>query len=143
MFNDPMHFVIFGFVIIIAIGIGIAVTILLRAVNDSIKLKRQKTYIENISKESVEDIRLMLDSFIDECIDDYLVQHPELIYEHRISQQEEIDLRKAVAEMVQLRMSDAMFYKLALYYNRIAMGTIIGEKIYIKITNLTVQNHSK
>lgn len=110
--------------------------------NKEIEMTRYKVHVENINADSTEVIQTILDNFINECIDDYLVMHPEMADKHFITEEEEIKFRQSIGNMAAMRMSDALYNKLSTYYNAYTISSIIAEKIYIRITHFVVSNNA-
>lgn len=130
-----------------ALGLSIGTIILffiykMNKIDKEINIQKYKVHIENIDADSSKDIQAILDNFVQECLDDYLATHPEMSDHHYITDEEEIVLRSEIANMVSLRMSDAMYNKLSIYYNPYTIASIIAEKIYIKITIFVVNNNT-
>lgn len=111
-------------------------------IKKDIELKKYQIHVANINTESSKDIQAILDNFIQECIDDYLATHPEMAKKHYITDDEETKLRSDIGQLISLRLSDAMYNKLSIYYNPYTMSSIIAEKIYIKITTFVVRNNT-
>lgn len=124
--------------LIIGLFMVAVVVFLIAIINDNRKenknWEKYKLNIETLNSACIEDIQKMLDSLIDECIADYLASNPEYINSEHITDAAELNMRKQVANLVSSRLSEALYDKLSLYYNRLTIPSIIADKIYLKIT---------
>lgn len=146
MLSDYVILAATGAIILTALIITTAIIIYKsKKVNKQIELARYRLYCEQLSSKSIEDIQLMLDNLIQECIDDYMVTHVtvDTAQYHYITDEEEIEIRKNVGSLLANRISDVMYYKLGLYYNKYTLSAIISEKIYIRITAYVVENNTR
>lgn len=115
---------------------------LFKKTNAAIDLEKYKINIQQVTSANVSDIQKLLEDFITDCFDTYLVTHPEMSTPHYISEQEEVELRKALGDMCGLRISEPLYKKLSLYYNVYTLTSIIAEKIYIRVTAYVVNNNT-
>ena len=131
--------VIFALIIILSIII-IVYNVNMIKKNDE-DFKKSKLYVESLSNNTIEDIQKMLESFIDECFQDYLAKNPEYATYDDISSDEELKIRNDVGNIVSLRLSEALLRKLSLYYNDKVIASIIADKIYIKVTAFVISTN--
>lgn len=106
---------------------------------ENAKWEQYKLNIETLDAACVKDIQKLLDNLIDECMSDYLASNPEYVNTNYITDEAELSMRKQIANLVSNRLSEALYDKLSLYYNKFTIPSIIADKIYLKITAYVVK----
>ena len=100
-------------------------------------------YQAHISAIISKDIIDILNCIIDDCFKDYQVKYLVPKYNNSyISEEAEAEIRRDLVELVTSRISDAAMDKISLFYNKRNIARIIGDKIYIAVTNYVVENNS-
>lgn len=99
---------------------------------------------ETINKQAVIDdtIPALLDSFIKDCFNDYMMLIVTPKQEAYIGEEREAEIRQDLIAKVVERISPAMMDKLSLYYNIDTIDRVIGDKIYIIVTDFIVNTNS-
>lgn len=134
-------FLIIG-VFMIAIVVFL-ITIITESKKENAKWEQYKLNIETLNTACVEDIQKMLDKLIDECLTDYLASNPEYINAEYITDKMELQMRTQIGDLISARLSEALYDKLALYYNKLTIPSIIADKIYLKVTAYVININSK
>ena len=134
-------FLIIG-VFMIAIVVFL-ITIITESKKENAKWEQYKLNIETLNTACVEDIQKMLDKLIDECLTDYLASNPEYINAEYITDKMELQMRTQIGDLISARLSEALYDKLALYYNKLTIPSIIADKIYLKVTAYVIKINSK
>lgn len=130
------------FLIIGAFMIAIVVfliSIIAENKKENAKWEQYKLNIETLNTACVEDIQKLLDNLIDECLSDYLASNPEYVNANYITDEAELNMRKQIANLVSNRLSEALYDKLSLYYNKFTIPSIIADKIYLKVTAYVIK----
>lgn len=100
-------------------------------------------YTINVSAQIDETIPQILEQFIQNCFNDYLIISGEAAKDvSYISEEKEKELRNDLKDIVIERISSDMIDKLSIYYNKANIGLIISDKIYIIITNYVIQTNA-
>lgn len=119
------------------------ITIITENKKENAKWEQYKLNIETLNTACVEDIQKMLDKLIDECLADYLASNPEYINAEYITDKMELQMRTQIGDLISARLSEALYDKLALYYNKLTIPSIIADKIYLKVTAYVININSK
>lgn len=119
------------------------ITIITENKKENAKWEQYKLNIETLNTACVEDIQKMLDKLIDECLTDYLASNPEYINAEYITDKMELQMRTQIGDLISARLSEALYDKLALYYNKLTIPSIIADKIYLKVTAYVIKINSK
>lgn len=95
----------------------------------------------NLNLDEIHDIKEMLNLFIEDCFSDYLANNPEIATSEYITDELEVEIRKSLSDRVTAVMTESMYKKLTLYYNRNAIPNVIAEKIYFKVTAFVIEKN--
>lgn len=121
--------------------------VLANAIRSWIKVKKEqndlKNFEINISNESTStDIIKILDGYIANIVQDYILLNRSAFANNYINSTEEIKIMKEISTLVARRFSPALYQRLRLYYNDNAISDVIGEKTYIQMSAYVAQNNS-
>ena len=144
---DNVTLLVFGIAIFFAIVIIVLIGLLVVNIIYNIKFKQKEAermiYQAHISAIISKDIIDILNCIIDDCFKDYQVKYLVPKYNNSyISEEAEAEIRRDLVELVTSRISDAAMDKISLFYNKRNIARIIGDKIYIAVTNYVVENNS-
>ena len=116
--------------LLFSIGIGI-----LSLYNRKLKLEELKFISEFKYKNDAEDISDFLNSFIIECLQDYILYNivPDTGLNY-ITKEKETKIRNDLRNLVVNRMSDLLMKKIKLCYSSAYVELIIAEKIFSAVT---------
>lgn len=106
------------------------------------RVLRLKEYEININANIDSTIQDLLEAFVAECFNDYIVLNVAYRQIEFINDEMEDKIRKGVADLVADRMSSAMLDKLSLYYNVQSIGEVISNKIYLQVLDYTLNNNA-
>lgn len=136
-FNFIIHFMYVSITIATALSFS-TLYIVYKNKKDLLKLKEYELHINsNISP----DIPALLDVFVEEMFQMYIIQNitPDKKY---INAEEEIKIRKDVGTIIGNRMGEALIDKLSLYYDTKHISEIIASKIYNLTACFVANNNS-
>lgn len=105
----------------------------------NLAFQKYKLHIEMLDSKLIEDIQNMLDSLIESCFVDYLANNPDIANSGYINTDTEVAIIKSVSNAVSAKISETMYDKLILYYNKNALSNIIAEKIYLRVTAYVIE----
>ena len=104
--------------------------------NTKNKLTKYKIIIDaNVSKDDI----VILDNIIADSFREYIIlneAYKELDY---INSEHEEKICKELSNIVSKRISEALFERLSLYYNKKELPYIIGNKIYLTVMQYTME----
>lgn len=84
----------------------------------------------------------LLDTFIEECFNDYIILNTEFIKDKYISEIEEQNIVSSLVDIVSSRISATMYKQLSVYYNEQAIPVIISNKIYQVVMNYVITTNA-
>lgn len=82
-----------------------------------------------------------LEDFISNIFDDYIITS-KLLTQVYITEQDEVELRKDISNLVAERISPYMYQKLSICYNETQLPDIIAGKIYQLVTAYVIERNS-
>lgn len=94
------------------------------------------------TKISAEEANNLLDDFISETFNDYIINAFDYIQKTYITSEDEVKIRSNVIDMVAERLSPYMYQKLSVYYNEKSIPDIIAVKVY-QVVTMYVMNHNQ
>lgn len=107
------------------------------------KYFNEKRYNTDISiSVSFTEVNDMIDDYISEIFNSYIIMEGFAINTVLISQNEEIEIIRDVSKLVADRMSKILYNKLSIFYNNSAISDIISEKIGMLVMNYRL-NHNQ
>lgn len=92
-----------------------------------------KKYEININAVIDEKIPEILDTFVKNVFDDYLVMHVEIVNKDYITQEEETHMIRELGSLCSERISPAMIDKLSLFWSPESIGSVVAEKVYLQV----------
>lgn len=84
----------------------------------------------------------LLDAFIEECFNDYIILNTEFVKDKYISEIEEQKMVQSLVDIVSSRISTTMYKQLSVYYNETAIPIVISNKIYQVVMNYTITTNA-
>lgn len=102
------------------------------------ELERYKLHLQT----KVNDIPTMLEDLINESFIDYNAKYL-ASYTAYITEEKEKEIRTELIDVILARMSDVVLEKLYTYYNSKEIGSILADKIYILVSEYTIQHNEK
>lgn len=90
----------------------------------------------------ITDIPNMLEDLINESFIDYNAKYL-VSYTSYITEEKEKEIRTELIDVILARMSDVVLEKLYTYYNPKEIGSILADKIYILVSEYTIQHNEK
>ena len=129
-----INFTLIGFYIVLLTIIYSTITYF----NTKNKLARLKLLLE--TKVTDEDMSL-LDKLIQETFEEYIILNEAYKNIDFINSDEEKRLCSELSKVVAARISEAMFEKMSLVYNKDQIPTVIGNKIYLTIMNYSINTN--
>lgn len=88
-----------------------------------------------------EAIKGLLDDFIADIFEEYLINSSDIIQKPYITSDDEVKMRVDVVNLVADRLSPYLYQKVAVYYNEQAIPDIIAAKVYQMITAYVIDNN--
>lgn len=134
---------IFLGLVFIFIALVFAIVVLAVVINRHYKKVIELSKYQIDTSATIDDtIKNLLADIITECFEDYklIVLYP--LQEGAIDDKREEAIRKDLVEKVGERISDATLNKLSLRYNRINIGSVIADKIYITVMNYVLDHNT-
>lgn len=102
------------------------------------ELEKYKLHLQT----RVNDIPTMLEDLINESFIDYNAKYL-ASYTAYITEEKEKEIRTELIDVILARMSDVVLEKLYTYYNPKEIGSILADKIYILVSEYTIQHNEK
>lgn len=102
------------------------------------ELERYKLHLQT----KVNDIPTMLEDLINESFIDYNAKYL-ASYTAYITEEKEKEIRTELIDVILARMSDVVLEKLYTYYNPKEIGSILADKIYILVSEYTIQHNER
>lgn len=102
------------------------------------ELERYKLHLQT----KVNDIPTMLEDLINESFIDYNAKYL-ASYTTYITEEKEKEIRTELIDVILARMSDVVLEKLYTYYNPKEIGSILADKIYILVSEYTIQHNER
>lgn len=106
---------------------------------EELKWLKYKLDLELLNNDTANNIREMLDSLIEYCFERYMSANPDIAASEYIPDNTEITIRNNISNMVSSILSESMYNKLTLYYNKNILPTIIAEQVYLRVTAFVVK----
>lgn len=92
----------------------------------------------NINPDAINDL---LDRFIEDIFNEYLINSSDLIQKTYITSDDETKMRSDIINIVGDRLSPYVYQKLSMYYNENSIPDIIAARVYQVVTAYVVTNN--
>lgn len=92
----------------------------------------------SIDPDAINDL---LDRFIEDIFNEYLINSSDLIQKTYITSDDEIKMRSDIIDIVGDRLSPYVYQKLSMYYNENSIPDIIAARVYQVVTAYVVTNN--
>lgn len=131
--NETITIVLMCMIFMLAVFCVLSCLMVMTKKNELQMEKAIKEYEINVNAAIDQKIPEILDIFVKNVFDDYLVMHMDVVNKDYINQEEETNIIRELGSICSDRISPAMVDKLSLFWSTDSIGSVIAEKVYLQV----------